>query len=191
MSSGSGESLGSVRGCPSGACPMQGAFYRRRYSGGRYWRASARWGSWMEVAAVQVSDGPGHPQDAVIAAGGEPHPVKGPLHQPLALRVQGAEPVQLLLAHPGVAGGVPIAPTLDVPGPVHPALDDGGGLRRGAAGQLTELQGGHLHKQVDAVQKGAGQAGEIAPAPPAPCSGSGRWGGRTSRTCRGSWRTPA
>ena len=50
-------------------------------------------------AAVQVSDGPGHPQDAVIAAGGEPHPVKGPLHQPLALRVQGAEPVQLLLAH--------------------------------------------------------------------------------------------
>lgn len=28
--------------------------------------------------AVQVGDGPGHPADAVIAAGGESHPGEGP-----------------------------------------------------------------------------------------------------------------
>ena len=57
--------------------------------------------------AVQVGDGPGHPADAVIAAGGKPHAVEGPFHQGGARRVQGAVLRQLRRAHVGIAmGGV-------------------------------------------------------------------------------------
>ena len=50
---------------------------------------------------------------------------------------------------------------LEGAGPVHTLLHLGGGLGPLPPGELVKLQGGHLHKQVDAVQQGAGQAGEL------------------------------
>ena len=110
--------------------------------------------------AVQVGDGPGHPADAVIAAGGEPHPGKGPPHDLLAGVVQGAEPLQGGRVHLGAAPAA-LPAVLDRPGPIHPLLHRGGGLSRLPLGQLLKVQGVHLHEQVDAVQQGAGQAGEV------------------------------
>ena len=55
-------------------------------------------------AAVQIGDGAGHPEDTVVAPGGEAHAVESPLHQPLAGLVQNAEPVQALPGELGVAG---------------------------------------------------------------------------------------
>ena len=80
----------------------------------------------VEVAAVQVGDGPGHPQDAVIAPGGEPHAgQRRPCISSALALVQGAEPAQLL---PGPSGRCRMAlpdqsaRVLDVPGRVRPAL---------------------------------------------------------------------
>ena len=42
------------------------------------------------VAAVQIGDGAGYPENAVIAAGGESHAVKGALHEFLTSFVQRA-----------------------------------------------------------------------------------------------------
>lgn len=56
------------------------------------------------LAAIQVGNGPCHPQNTVIAPGGKAHPLEGPLHQPLAVLVQSAEAPQLLLPQLGVAG---------------------------------------------------------------------------------------
>lgn len=113
------------------------------------------------LAAVQVGNGAGHPADAVVAPGGEPHAVKGPLHNALAGLVQLAEFLQGALVQGPVAPGA--APSvLDAAGLVHPLLDFGGGFPLVPAGELVKLQGGDLHKQVDAVQQGAGEAGEVA-----------------------------
>ena len=112
------------------------------------------------LRAVQIGDGPGHPADAVVAAGGEAHAGEGPLEDGLAVLVQGAAALQALGLNLGVApAALPLS--LDGPGLVHPLLDGGGGLGGLPAGELLKLQGGHLHKQVDAVQQGAGQAGEV------------------------------
>ena len=114
-------------------------------------------------AAVQIGDSAGHPEDTVIAPGGEAHAVEGPLHQPLAGVIQGAEPVQALPGKLGVAEytGFLLPGGLEGPGPVHPLLHLGGGFRLLPLGQLVELQGGSLDEQVQPVQEGAGQPGEV------------------------------
>lgn len=126
------------------------------------------------LAAVQVGDGPGHPEDAVIAPGGEAHVLVGPLHKGLALPVQGAVLPQLGLAHGGVAQGPlrAVALGLDGPGLGHPGSDGGRGLPGAAVGQSLKLQGGDLGEEVDPVQQGAGELAQIllhllggAPAP--------------------------
>ena len=125
-------------------------------------------------AALQVGDGPGHPEDAVIAPGGEAHVLVSPLHKGLALPVQGAVLPQLGLAHGGVAQGPlrAVALGLDGPGLGHPGPDGGRGLPGAAVGQSLKLQGGDLGEEVDAVQQGAGELAQIllhllggAPAP--------------------------
>ena len=104
---------------------------------------------------VQVGDGAGHPEDAVIAPGGEAQPVIGPADELPAGLVQLAVRPQLLGAHLGVAGGAvrAIPGGLHRPGGVHPVPDNLRGLRRGGRpGQLVIVQRGHVHADVDAVQ---------------------------------------
>ena len=110
-------------------------------------------------AFIQVGNGAGHPADAVIAAGGEAHALKGAPHDLLAGVVQSTALLQLGLGQVGVAGA---AAVLDGAGLVHPRLDGGGGFSRSAAGELVKLHSGHLYKQVDAVQQRTGEPGEVA-----------------------------
>ena len=62
----------------------------------------------------------GHPQDSVIAPGGEPKAVEGSPHQLLAVFIQGTEAVQL---HPAQLGAGGAASEGVSTGPVHPGLD--------------------------------------------------------------------
>ena len=116
-----------------------------------------------DLAAVQIGDGAGDPQDTVIAAGGETHTVESTLHQLLARLVKGTILVQRFSAQAGVAGdaGIHQAVGLALPGGIYPGLDFGGGFRGGGLGQFLKLQRGDLHKDIHAVQHGAGQAGEV------------------------------
>ena len=119
------------------------------------------------LGLVQVSDGPGHPEDPVVASGGQLHPVIGLAHQRGAPVVQHAVGPQLLLAHLGVADqplSLPalVAPVLDLPGGVDPAANLRRGLSRLPAGQLPEVQGRHLYLNINPVHQ---RPGDPAPVP--------------------------
>lgn len=74
-------------------------------------------------AAVQVGNSPCHPDDAVVAAGGQAMLSKAQLHQLLGVLVQGAVAAHFLRPHPGVAhaAGFPETAVLDGAGGVHPS----------------------------------------------------------------------
>ena len=115
-------------------------------------------------APGKVGDRPRDAQDAVIAARGEAHGLKGAAHQLLALRRKRAEAAQLAAAHARVAGGAGggEAPALDRPGGVHAFFDLFRALRRRAAAQLVEFQSRDLCDDVDAVQQRPGDTALIA-----------------------------
>ena len=123
---------------------------------------------------VQIGDGAGHPQNAVIAAGGESHVLVGPFHKGLSLWVQGAPAAQGLLAHGGVAGGAIGAEAGALPGAGlgDPGADGGGGFPGAAVGKGFKLQGRHLGEKINPVQQRAGELAQVtlhlgrcAPAP--------------------------
>ena len=93
-----------------------------------------------------------------MGAGGEPHAGKGAFHQGLARFVQGTEPAHHLRRHGGVAGdgGAGKALCLDGPGGLHPGLHRRGGLGGRTAADGLILHRGHVHVQIDAVQKRSG-----------------------------------
>ena len=116
------------------------------------------------LRAVEVGDGAGHAQDAVVAAGGEAHAVEGAAHQRLSFPAQAAEAAQLLAVHAGVGHGavVPEALSLDGAGGVDALFDLRRALGRGLAAQLVILQRRDLHNQVDPVQQRAGDTAVVA-----------------------------
>lgn len=90
---------------------------------------------------VQIGDGPGHPQDAVVAPGGESHAVEGGLQDTLPGVVQAAELPYPGGGHVGVAADLRPGEALRLQGPggVDPGLDGGGGLRLLPAAHGLEL----------------------------------------------------
>ena len=108
-------------------------------------------------AGVQVGDGPGHAENAVVAAAGEAQPVKGPLHEPLSRRVQQAVLPDHGRGHIGIAAdaGAGKALLLKLPGGVDPGADLSRGLRLFLAAHGLVLHRRHLDVHIDAVQQGA------------------------------------
>lgn len=127
------------------------------------------------LCSLQVGHRPGHPEDAVIAPGGQAQPLKRLAEQGVSRLVQNAVPGQLRLTHVGVTvhSGALIALPLPLSGPLHPLLDLSGGLPGLSVAQLLVAQGGDVYLEVDPVQQRPGDPGAIplhvplaAPAPP-------------------------
>ena len=116
------------------------------------------------LRSVQVSDGPGHPQYAVMAAAGETQAVKGTVHDLFALFIQDAVFADHRRGHVSVAGNLRpgIARLLHGPGSVYPPLNIPGTLRGVLAAHGLIVHRRHLDVQVDAVQQRAGDAAHIA-----------------------------
>ena len=93
---------------------------------------------------LQVGDGPGHPQDAVIAPGGKAHAVKGPLHEGCAGLVQSAVVLERPWSHVGIAVGAvgTKAGGLDGPGGIHPFLISAEDSPAGRAESSSNARGG-------------------------------------------------
>ena len=90
---------------------------------------------------LQVRDGPGHPEDPVVAAGGEAHALEGPPQELFPRLVQGAVSAHQGRGKLGVAerAVLSIAPALPPPGLVHPLLHRRGGLRALPAAQGVKV----------------------------------------------------
>ena len=86
------------------------------------------------VNALQVRDGAGNAEDAVIAAGRELHGVESGAQERVSLFIRGSEGAKLPALHAGVAhGAVGEALPLFFPRGVDPLADGGRSLRRCAA----------------------------------------------------------
>ena len=114
--------------------------------------------------AVEVGDGAGELYDAVVGAGGKAETLHGHLEEAGAGIVEPAVLFEQGGGHLGIAmdagiGGEALA--LDGAGGDHARLDGGAGLAVGDGGELVELHGDDLGVDVDAVQKGAGDFGQI------------------------------
>ena len=104
-------------------------------------------------AAIEVRDGAGHLQDAVVGAGGEAEPVHCLLQNQLPRLVNPAVFTHHPAAHlrVGEQPRMPIEPLfLDFPRRHHPLADVGTALRGFVGGQLLVADRSHLHVQVDA-----------------------------------------
>ena len=102
-------------------------------------------------AAVEVGDGAGHLQDAVVGPGGEPQPVHRLLQNLLPRRVN----LAIVAHHPAAHLRVGEQPRpslepllLDLPRRHHALADLRAALRRLVGGQLLVAHRHHLHMQV-------------------------------------------
>ena len=150
-------------------------------------------GGFDGIGSLQVGDGAGDLQDAVVGAGAKSEFLHRHFQHVLAILVQGAVGADQTRVHPGVAGdlaaGEPLL--LDCAGVFDPAADDLGGFPRLFAGDLCVLNGRHFDMNVDAVQKRTADAlavlkdlAGIAAAEPFGIVGvSARIGTQAGRTC--------
>lgn len=116
--------------------------------------------------AVEVGDGAGELDDAVVGAGGEAEALHGHFEQFGAGVVEDAEFLEEGRGHLGVAvdagvGGEPLV--LDGPGGDDAGLDGGAGLAVGGGGEFVELDGDDLGVDVYAVEEGTGDFGQVFP----------------------------
>ena len=113
--------------------------------------------------AVEIGDGAGHAQNAVVGAGSETHFFKGVLHQCFAGCVQGTELRQHGRRHMGVAGNFCAgkACTLACAGGVYPCAHSGTVLGGLFAAHGFIFYTGHTDVQVNAVQQRTGDAGNV------------------------------
>jgi hypothetical protein len=105
--------------------------------------------------AFQVGDGPRHLEHPRVGPSGEPQPVDGHLEKFLRLLAQRAKLAKLLSRHPGVQSrrvAAEAAP-LDIARLLNALAHDLGRLRPVSPCQLPVRQRGHLHVDVDPVQK--------------------------------------
>lgn len=116
------------------------------------------------LLALQIGDGAGHAEDAVVAAARQAQPVEGPLHQLLPGGIQLTILPDHGGGHIGVAGdaGTLVAPLLRLSGGVDPAADLLRALRLLLAAHGLVLHRRHLYVHIDAVQQGAGDAAQVA-----------------------------
>jgi len=110
---------------------------------------------------LEVGDGAGDFEDAVVGAGAEVEFVHGHAQEFDGFVVDFAMGLEQLGGHPRVATdtGAFCKPfLLNATGCNHPFADVAGGLAGMRAGEVFELDGGHFHMDVDAVEKRSGDA---------------------------------
>ena len=108
------------------------------------------------LRALQVGDGAGDLQDAVVRPGAEAQLVDGGLQQLPARVVHLAKLPDILALHVSIGEHLPVLAEprqLLFPGGLHPFPDPDGGLPLPVAGQFGELHGRHLDMDVDPVQQ--------------------------------------
>ncbi len=111
------------------------------------------------LLAVQVGDGAGDFEDAVVGAGAQAQPADGHFQRALAGLVEGAE----LAEKPGRdVGVVEAALVLEGVGTLDTPAHFGGGNAFARAAQLLVGDGRHFDVEVDAVEQGAAELAEIA-----------------------------
>ena len=116
------------------------------------------------LAAVQVGDGAGHPQNAVVGAGAVSQALKRRAQNLLGLGGHAAVFSQCGPRQLGVAphaGQVCAALLLYLAGGGNAGADGGAALSPGLGGQGLVLHRHGLHMQVDAVQQRAGDAAAV------------------------------
>ena len=109
------------------------------------------------LAACEVGDGAGHPQQAVIAAAGKPHALIGGGQQPVGFGGEDAELFKQGGGQAGIAGDARpgIAALLHQPGGLHPLADFRRAFRWSGVRHAVVFHRGDLHLQIHAVQQRA------------------------------------
>ena len=146
-----------------------------------YWMASARWSGDDGLSPVQIRNGPGHREDAVMGAGRKPHAVKSLRHQgasPASSRAQNS--CDLIRRHLSVAGdagalepGRPGWPGPDPPAPFYGRR----GLRCLLAAHGLIFRHGNDHVKVNATPAGGRRSSPHTRATSRPnrCTGREGW----------------
>lgn len=113
--------------------------------------------------SVQVGNGAGDFENAVIGAGGKAHGVKGAAQQGGGGLRHGAKTADQGSGKGGIAvdAEAVVALLLELSGPVHPGADGGGRFLMPLGGEVLIGDRGHLDMQVQPVQQRAGDPGQI------------------------------
>ena len=107
---------------------------------------------------IEVGDGAGDLQDAVVRAGRKPHPPHRHFERALAGVVERADLADIADWHAGV---VEAAGVLHGAGLFDTGADDGGGFGSGVAAEFLEGDGGDLDMDIDAVEQGTADLAQI------------------------------
>jgi hypothetical protein len=113
----------------------------------------------------EVGDVAGDLQNPVIRSRAEVQFVHGHLEHAFGGGVEGAEALELLGGHSGVAadfGGFGKAGSLDFADALDALADLGGGFASGVAGEVLVFHGGDFDVDIDAVEERAGDAVAVA-----------------------------
>jgi hypothetical protein len=107
---------------------------------------------------IEVGDGAGDFEDAVVGAGGEAHAADGHFEGAFAGIIEGADAADIAGGHAGV---VEAAGVLHGAGLFDTGADDGGGFGSGVAAEFLEGDGGDLDMDIDAVEQGTADLAQI------------------------------
>lgn len=111
------------------------------------------------LSRVEVSDGAGDLEDAVVCAGAKIEIGHGGAQNLLGFGFHATDPVEVLAAHAGVAVGTGflfIAILLDFTGADDPLADGGGGLSFAEFRELLIGDRRHFDMDIDTVEQRAG-----------------------------------
>src|ERR1035438_6866274 len=118
------------------------------------------------LGALQIRDGPRNFEDAVVGAGGQALLLHGPLQQALGIGAQFAVGANLARSHLRVSenlfAGLFEALPLPFASGHHPVANLSRSFGRRAAAQFLVLHRWNLDMYIDAVEKRAGDFGDIA-----------------------------
>ena len=108
------------------------------------------------LRSVQIGDGAGHPQNAVVGPRTQTELVDRMTQMRFRLRLDGAEAGKIRRFHPGVAAdsrsaGKPLL--LPLSRPDHPGADLRTGFARRRMEQFVVRQRRHFHMKIDPVQQ--------------------------------------
>ncbi len=116
------------------------------------------------VRGVEVGNGTGNLEDAVIGARREPQTVGDQFQHAVSVGIQFAIPLDEAWRHLGITVdfGAVITFQLQFPRPFHPPGNVGGAFCFATVGQVTVFDGRYFDVDIDAIQQWSGDAGAVA-----------------------------